>query len=294
MSKYTKDEIAKHYNDFDKLYENWSGGVQGGYHYGFANKVSDIFFNDRMVKNLSNLIAESLGIVGNGNNQNIFDAGCGVGDVSAIVAKHYNEAKIYGVTISTKQCTIAQQKHSKTDKFCIVEGDFENTQFEDNFFDVVFFVDSICHGEGDDKNAAVSEAYRLLRSGGRLVVCDVFLQKPKSRWSKWFNFVNEQMLDQWRVNEWIIEEQFKKSAEQIGFVDYKAINLKWKIVPSVLHMIFTKIPLALYKSLTNKAYLKDLKAFIRMSIFVPLLGIHPIFHYQLITLQKPIKNSMEK
>ncbi len=294
MLKYTKDEIAKHYNDFDELYENWSGGTQGGYHYGFAKKVSDVFFNDRMIGNLSNLIAESLGIRGDGKNQSIFDAGCGVGDVSAIVAKHYNEAKIYGITISEGQYTIAQKKHPKTDKFCILKGDFENTQFKDDSFDAVFFVDSICHGEGDDKNAAVSEAYRILKPGGRLVVCDVFLQKPKSRWSKWFNFVNKQMLDQWRVNEWIVEERFKKSAEQIGFVNYKVTNLKWKIVPSVLHMIFTKIPWALYKSLTNKAYLKDLKAFIRMSIFVPLLGIHPIFHYQLITLQKPVKNLTEK
>lgn len=289
MSKYSKDEIAGHYNDFDELYENWSGGMQGGYHYGFAKKISDVFYNDRMISNLSDLIAESLNIKKNGENQRIFDAGCGVGDVSAIVAKYYSEAKIHGVTISARQCAIAQEKHPPTDKLCILKGDFEVIKFEDNFFDAVFFVDSICHGTGDDKKSAIAEAYRVLRPGGRLVVCDVFLQKQRSQWSRWFNFINKQMLDRWRVNEWIIEKQFKKSVEKMGFIDYKSNNLKWKIVPSVLHMIFTKVPQAAWKSLQNKAHLKDLRSFVHMSIFAPLLGMHPNFRYQLVTLQKPLK-----
>lgn len=289
IPKYTKDEIAGHYNDLEELYENWSGEEQGGYHYGFAKKISDIFHNDRMICNLSNLVAKSLNIKKNGENQRIFDAGCGVGDVSAIVAKYYNEAEVYGVTISASQYAIAGKKHPATDKLCILEGDFEVTKFEDNFFDAVFFVDSICHGAGDDKKLAVTEAYRILKPGGRLVICDVFLQKQKSKWSLWFNFVNRKMLDKWKVNEWIIETQFKKRAEDVGFIDYTYNNLKWKIVPSVLHMMFTKIPRALWKSFKNKAYFKELKSFVYMSIFVPLLGMHPIFHYKLVILQKPFK-----
>jgi ubiquinone/menaquinone biosynthesis C-methylase UbiE len=286
MVEYSKEEIAEHYDDFDELYENWSGSASGGYHYGIVKNISDIFHNDKMVHNLSEYIINSLGVAGDGHGTVLFDAGCGAGDVATMVSKRYERVVVYGMTLSKQQYKIAQKKHSLTQRLQILQGDFENTGLNEKMFDIIYFIDSICHGTGNSKELALKEVNRLLKPGGKLVVCDVFLQKSKSQRSKWFELINKQVKNVWRVNTWSVEELFVQKAERLGFVQREVINLTWKIVPSVLHMIFTKIPFVCMQIVKNREYIDGLRAFVQLSIFAPLLGMHPTFQYKLMILEK--------
>ncbi len=289
QSSYTKENIAKHYDDFSELYENWSGSTNGGYHYGIAKRMSDVLHNDIMVAHLSNYIIDSFDINGN-DAPVIFDAGCGSGDVAQIIAKRYKKAQIYGMTLSLEQYEIAQKKHTMNKQISVVHGDFEKTDFTNEKFDIIFFVDSICHATDEDKFLALKESYRILKPGGKLIICDAFLQRDRLQWSKWFMFINQKVLDIWRVNMWGVESKIKERALSLGYVDYSAVNLTWRITPSVLHIILTKIPWAMWKSVQDKKYLKEFSYFLRLGIYAPLLGMHPIFRYQLVTMQKPQKN----
>lgn len=289
QSSYTKENIAQHYDDFSELYENWSGSINGGYHYGIAKCTRDILYNDTMVFHLSNYIIDSFGI-NESDTPVIFDAGCGSGDMAQMIAKRYKKAQIYGMTLSQEQYKIAQKKHIMNKQVSIVHGDFEKTDFTNEKFDIIFFVDSICHATGEDKFRALKESYRTLKPGGKLIICDVFLQKDQSAWSNLFAFINQKVLDIWRVNMWGVESKVKKRVISLGYDNYNAINLTWRIVPSVLHIIFTKIPWAIWKSVQDKKYLKESSYFLRLGIYAPLLGMHPIFRYQLVTMQKPQKN----
>jgi MPBQ/MSBQ methyltransferase len=283
---FAKKDIAEHYDEFSFLYENWSGAAQGGYHFGIAEKIGDIFHNDQMVHNLSNHIIDSFKIE-KLSNPIILDAGCGVGDVANIVASSYPKSSVYGVTISKEQCSIAQKKYSKAKNIKILNGDFEKTNLDDKIFNVVYFIDSFCHGDDSDKKKVLAESYRLLKPGGKLVICDVFLQKGSDKWSRWFKYINKKVTTLWRVNMWSVENDIKTKASEIGYTNYQANNLTWRIVPSVLHVIFTKIPLFFFKFLRDRKYKKEFISFLQIGIFAPLLGMHPTFRYQLVTLEKP-------
>jgi ubiquinone/menaquinone biosynthesis C-methylase UbiE len=202
---FNKKEIGEHYDEFNFLYENWSGKINGGYHFGIANKLSDIFKNDQMVYNLSYYFIHLIKF-NKLKKINILDAGCGVGDVAQLTKMIYPSAVVTGITISDNQVNLSKKKFSNS-KIKILYGDFEKTNFNGKTFDVIYFIDSICHGNDDDKKKALTESYRLLKPGGQLLICDVFLQKNKAQWSKWFNYINNIVINLWRVNEWSIERK---------------------------------------------------------------------------------------
>ena len=57
----------------------------------------------------------------------------------------------------------------------VIQGDYEDTILPAGSFDGAYALESTCHWHGADKSALLSEAHRLLRPGGRLVVADGFL-----------------------------------------------------------------------------------------------------------------------
>lgn len=107
----------------------------------------------------------------------ILDAGCGVAGPASIIASRYRRVSIDAVTNSPLQVEIARQLLQASspgvpDRVEVHLADYERLPFEADTFDMVMFLEST--GYAEDVDRLYAEAARVLRSGGRLYVKDVF------------------------------------------------------------------------------------------------------------------------
>ncbi len=284
QKNFSKSEIAAHYNEFHDLYEKWSGSGHGGYHFGIMKKWTDLFSNDRMVFNMSNKIISH---IPKKENQVILEAGCGSAYVGQLVINARENASVIGITLSERQAHTANAREKKVKKAPNVRvGNFEKTVFADETFDVVIFIDSLCHGTGPAKKAAVEETSRLLKPGGTLIFADVFLKEVPKLGDKWYHFINTKVFDLWKVSQWTEEKQWKKILSQNQIMIVTDENMTWKIVPSVLHLFFIKFPTSVIAYIIGRGDKKEMQYLFTAAIFAPLVGLHPYFRYKIITAKK--------
>lgn len=105
----------------------------------------------------------------------ILDAGCGIAGPASIIASHYPEVSIDGVTNSPRQVDISRRLldgEGQRDRVRVHLGDYHSLPFDSETFDVVMFLEST--GYAEDIDRLYGEAGRVLRPGGRLYVKDVF------------------------------------------------------------------------------------------------------------------------
>ncbi len=97
----------------------------------------------------------------------ILDVGCGTGELAYKLAGHLEESEIHGVDISDTMIEKANAKKNGRDINFKV-GDVEELPYEDNTFDVITCSHSFHHYPNKEK--AISEMYRVLKSDGRLMI----------------------------------------------------------------------------------------------------------------------------
>src|SRR5215813_13154486 len=115
--------------------------------------------------------------------ERILDLGCGRGAVLLMAAQHMTTGRAVGVDLWRKvdqsgNSAEATQRNAVAegvaDRVELHTGDMRALRFEDNGFDVVlsnFAIHNISGRAGREK--AISEAVRVLRPGGRLLIVDV-------------------------------------------------------------------------------------------------------------------------
>jgi tocopherol O-methyltransferase len=143
----------------------------------------------------------------------VLDAGCGIGGSSIFLADKIG-CSVTGISLSERQVLkgrelatekgVSDKVHFETMNYCA-------TSFPDESFDVVWGCESICYA--DDKEQFVKEAWRLLKSGGRLVVADGFVTDFKNNDTP----VIRNWIDGWQVNYLESPERFQKFMEEAGF-----------------------------------------------------------------------------
>jgi tocopherol O-methyltransferase len=101
---------------------------------------------------------------------NILDAGCGMGGSSLYLAKRFF-ARVTGITLSQKQVDIATEA-AKNEQIANVSFKVEDAlslaSFADHSFDVVWSLES-CE-QFYDKRLFIQQAFRVLKPGGRLML----------------------------------------------------------------------------------------------------------------------------
>jgi len=105
----------------------------------------------------------------------LLDVGCGTGTFAAMVAGAGLPARIVGLDYAAPMCRLASQKASAAGaaaRVTFLNGDSEHLPFAPGSFDVITCSNSFHHYPHPDR--AVSEMYRSLRPGGRLVIVDGF------------------------------------------------------------------------------------------------------------------------
>jgi 27-O-demethylrifamycin SV methyltransferase len=173
MSNITSSSHNK--SHYDSVTDAWTFILGSNLHYGY--------FSDT-VKDLDSatdaLVTEMAGYAGMGGNKKVLDVGCGIGHPALMLNKSH-DANVTGISISERGIQLANElaeKEGVEDSVQFHVLDALNNTFDAERFDLVWQMESshLIH----DKEVLFNENLRVLKPGGRLILCDLFLVKEFS------------------------------------------------------------------------------------------------------------------
>ena len=107
----------------------------------------------------------------------VLDLGCGYGSTARYLAGNFSCA-VTGTNISEKELELARLRATEAglDHLLSFEyGDFHRLSYTDDSYDVVWSQEAFLHAV--DKNAVLSECWRVVRPGGSLVFTDILVRR---------------------------------------------------------------------------------------------------------------------
>ncbi len=230
-------EIIDYYNDCKKDYKLlWRLDKAWGMHYGYFDKNDKsltnaiLKMNEQILKNTS-INEKSM----------VLDAGCGYAGTAMYIADRI-KCHIEAITIVEEQVNTAKRviKEKKLDNYINVSNqDYTNTNFKDNTFDVIYGIESICHG---DKKAFLKEAYRILKPNGVLIIFDGFNAKEKNEYTK----KELKYMKNWNCG-WAVESletgnYFINESKKYGFFNQEYQNITDKVIKTSKILYFASYP----------------------------------------------------
>lgn len=205
-------------------------------HVGFYDK--DHKNHDSAVLNMIHVLAKTAKIT---SNDLVLDAGCGIGGSAIWLAKN-TRSNVVGININKNQIKIAEElakKNNVDDRVKFYVKDYMNLDFPDNTFDAVWGLESICYAE--DKKEFLSQAKRVLKKNGRIIIADGFIKKEnltnkeKKYLSLWF--------DGWAIPNLASVNEFKKNLEELGYSNIEFKDITKNVMPSSKRMYLISVSL---------------------------------------------------
>jgi tocopherol O-methyltransferase len=156
----TAADVAGHYDELDAVYrEIWGEHV----HHGFWRTGRET--PEEATEALVELVAERLALA---EGQAVCDIGCGYGASAARLAATRG-VSVTGFTLSQEQARIALARIPSAGALAFQRRDWLDNGLAHQSFDRAYSIESSEHMV--DKQLFFTEAFRVLRTGGRLVVC---------------------------------------------------------------------------------------------------------------------------
>jgi cyclopropane fatty-acyl-phospholipid synthase-like methyltransferase len=225
MTEPLDKRIKEHYDRNQIIYNLfWLNKENLGMHYGFwSDGIKNLH---EAIINENKVVANTLEIK---ESDIVLDAGCGVGGTTIWIAKNY-KAKVTGITLSQKQAEAAKNYSKKWGVNNLTNfyvKDFCNTDFPDELFTKILSIESSCHAE--KKESFAKETFRILRTGGKLVVADYFIRENLEKKER--QLVNE-WCHGWEMPGLLTLRDFQKKLETAGFKNIRYIDKTKEIEPS--------------------------------------------------------------
>lgn len=146
----------------------------------------------------------------------ILDVACGLGESTHQLMKYYAPENIWAINISEKQLESAR-KMAKGCNFQVMNA--VDLKFENAFFDNILCIEAAMHFETRQK--FFEESYRVLNSGGRLVLSDIlFSSKERLKQSPVYPHSDNHIES---------IEQYEKLLRDVGFKNITINNVSREV-----------------------------------------------------------------
>jgi ubiquinone/menaquinone biosynthesis C-methylase UbiE len=227
--------IVRYYSEAGPDYAAWSPGFH--MHFGYFRRGMNPAKREEMLNEMTRQVLSRLEIGGERPHR-LLDVGCGLGASTRLAARERPGARIDGITLvpwqvaEARRLTAEQGLSGRAEFF---QDDYTAAPFPAASYDGVFAIESACHASGWDKAAFVSEAARLLKPGGRLVVADGFL-KGTAPMNPLLGWCYRRVCANWALETFAELRAFRGCLERHGFSAVRVEDASWRIAPSVLHV----------------------------------------------------------
>ncbi len=210
----TSEAVARHYNELDDFYRDiWGRHVHHGY-WRTGRETSA-----KAAEALAELVAERLLFE---PGMSACDIGCGYGETARLFASRH-AISVEGVTISDRQFQIAVENPAPgvSIKLC----DWLKNPFPDGHFDRAYAIESSEHIASKQK--FFSEAFRILKPGGRIAVCAWLAKTTASAWQQ--RYLLEPICRQGRLPGMGTEEEYLDLGCKAGFEPVSVDDISVKV-----------------------------------------------------------------
>ena len=240
--------VIEYYDATWKDYaEYWLDERNLAMHFGFSDQTTKT--HAQALTRMNEVMADRAGI---GPNDRMLDAGCGVGGSCFWVAEHRG-AEVVGITIVETQLASARQHaeaRNLTNQVSFALADYHATGFSAQSFDVVWALESHCHSL--DKPLFYREMMRVLRPGGRLVLCDGI------RSSRPLSLLSERLFRRW-ANGWAVPDvdtlsEHGRNAIEAGFIDIEVKDITHHVIFSAARLFGLTIAVGLPRAMIRRIY----------------------------------------
>ncbi len=228
-SKFTEQETEIYYDSEDAFYRSfWDEG--GSVHWGvFDESTGDDFL--KACANLNDLMVAKAGI---DSSSRVLALGCGNGTTAIWLSGNQN-CHVTGVDLSGVRVQNAKDKMAGLDqpeqtKLAFEKASATELPFEEGTFSHLWCQAVIYHVP--DKEAALSEAYRVLKPGGIMVFDDLIKPQPDiSAAAK--EFVYDRLLFDTPYS----FESYQEALKETGFEILEAHDLSFHLKNSYLRLV---------------------------------------------------------
>jgi cyclopropane fatty-acyl-phospholipid synthase-like methyltransferase len=163
----------------------------------------------------------------------ILDLGCGIGGTAMFMAKRYG-VNVVGVTLDPNQVEIGEKlikKHGLQTRVVVKEMDFMNLSFENNYFDGVYGIESVCYAY--PKTQLFKHVIKTLKPGGKFVIADGY--KAHSPINDFEVKIIKDFCEGFVLPELLMAREVSKYLKTVGFENIKFTSKKNDIALSVKH-----------------------------------------------------------
>jgi len=227
--------LEQYYSEAGPDYAAWSS--EFNMHFGYYRAGANPLDRESMLEQMNAEVLARLQLRDIAEPR-LLDLGCGLGATLRSLARRLPRARLLGITRvpwQVQQAVALNVAAGCGERVGVIEGDYEATILPSGSYDGAYALESSCHAHGADKSALLTEAHRLLRSGGRLVVADGFL--ASERWvSELHQRIYRKLCECWVIEELGQLDLFTVRLEQLGFTEITVERLQLRVAPSVAHI----------------------------------------------------------
>ncbi len=165
--------VTRHYDELDPFYRDiWGEHLHHGLWRGEGDSVQ------QATRRLVRLVGDRAKIRGG---HRVCDVGSGYGAPARFLARRYG-CTVVGITLSPKQIQHARRENDSPGNPRFVLGNWLENGFPANGFDRVISIECVSHVA--DRVGFFKEVRRVLKPGGRLVICAWLKSGSVSRWQQ--------------------------------------------------------------------------------------------------------------